>query len=82
MSGAQPVKSFTAGPWRTELTGRADLNNQQWLVLSDAPGVHEGDSLICEVNETNCICRLKHFTGQECTHCTAKELLAKARGEA
>ena len=36
----------TPGPWRAELTGSAEHNNQQWLILSE-----DGDALICEMND-------------------------------
>lgn len=42
--------THTKGPWITRLTGAAEHNNEQWLVLAADECGNEGDALICEVN--------------------------------
>ena len=41
----------TPGPWRAELTGAPEHDNQQWLILSEDWGTNDGDALICEMND-------------------------------
>ena len=45
-----PTKKWTKGPWSAHKHGSPELDNEEWIILSDSPGANEGDALIAIMN--------------------------------